>query len=305
MNTKTPLPYVIDILNNDYHLKAQSYGLGKKALLLLGNGFEGDTTYLLNSHSWLKDLSYRVINFNQAPLSSTLSKNACFEDYIKDAINNIEIVRQAFNIEELQILGHGWGSLFAIEYALSHPQTLDSLILINPTAHVPLAQQAILQLRYSLGHETAAIMARYEALGELNHPEYLAAITLLKYRYICRLDTWPSALSANYDKAMNSTLHQNLFGENPFYISGAAANWHRLEELATLRAPTLIISGLQGLFTTECSKRIAKQMPHAQVEILKNAASAPFAEEAERYFDILVNFLNKQRKTVVQLCSVS
>ena len=35
------------------------------------------------------------------------------------------------------------------------------------------------------------MMKRHEAAGTFDHPEYLAAITLLDHRHVCRLATWP------------------------------------------------------------------------------------------------------------------
>ena len=36
-------------------------------------------------------------------------------------------------------------------------------------------------------------MQRHEAEGTLDHAEYQAAITILNYRHVCRLDIWPDA----------------------------------------------------------------------------------------------------------------
>ena len=43
-------------------------------------------------------------------------------------------------------------------------------------------------LRGALGSETVAMMQRHEAMGTLDHPQYQAAITLLNYRHVCRLE---------------------------------------------------------------------------------------------------------------------
>lgn len=51
-----------------------------------------------------------------------------FDSYAGD----LEAVRQALDVKNLMLLGHGWGAAMAIEYAIAHPDRVSSLMLINP-----------------------------------------------------------------------------------------------------------------------------------------------------------------------------
>ena len=55
------------------------------------------------------------------------------------------------------------------------------------------------RLRRALGSETIAMMQRHEAEGTITHPEYLAAITILNYRHVCRLEEWPAPVKRSLD----------------------------------------------------------------------------------------------------------
>src|SRR3546814_8486398 len=56
------------------------------------------------------------------------------------------------------------------------------------------------RLRSALGPETVAMMQRHEADGTLDHPEYQAAITILNYRHVCRLQDWPEPVKTRSEE---------------------------------------------------------------------------------------------------------
>jgi pimeloyl-ACP methyl ester carboxylesterase len=53
--------------------------------------------------------------------------NFVFEKYLDD----IEAIRQAFRIKSFHLLGHSWGGILSLKYAVIHPDKVDSLILIG------------------------------------------------------------------------------------------------------------------------------------------------------------------------------
>ena len=47
--------------------------------------------------------------------------------------DEVEAVRKGLGLEQFYLLGHSWGGMLAIEYALAYPQYLDGLIISNMT----------------------------------------------------------------------------------------------------------------------------------------------------------------------------
>ena len=62
------------------------------------------------------------------------------------------------------------------------------------------------RLRAALGSETVAMMQRHEARGSFDHPDYRAAITLLNYRHVLRLECAPKPVNASLDGLEHGTL---------------------------------------------------------------------------------------------------
>jgi len=47
-------------------------------------------------------------------------------------VDDIDAVRQHFQLESPTLLGHSWGTVLALEYALRYPTRVSRLVLMNP-----------------------------------------------------------------------------------------------------------------------------------------------------------------------------
>lgn len=55
------------------------------------------------------------------------------EVFVKD----LEAIRKEFGFDKVTILGHSWGGFLEMKYALSHPEAIDKLILLNSVPASP------------------------------------------------------------------------------------------------------------------------------------------------------------------------
>ncbi|MCE6983012.1 proline iminopeptidase, partial [Pseudomonas frederiksbergensis] len=94
-----------------------------------------------------------------------------------------------------------------------------TLILENTVGDIPHLISELERLRSALGSETVAMMQRYEAQGNLDHPQYQAAITLLNYRHVCRLDEWPAPVNRSLGD-WNMGPYTTMQGPNEFLYIG-------------------------------------------------------------------------------------
>src|SRR5215216_257189 len=113
--------------------KAQLYyreiGQGQPIVVLHG-GPDFDSNYLLPDLDRLSD-SFRLIYYDQRGRGRS-AENVRAEDVtIHSEIQDLESLRRYFKMESLAVLGHSWGGLLAVEYAVRHPDRLSHLILMN------------------------------------------------------------------------------------------------------------------------------------------------------------------------------
>jgi len=63
-------------------------------------------------------------------------------------VDDLDKVRQYFHLKSPALLGHSWGAVLALEYALRHPERVSRIILMNP-APVSASDVAVLRKAYA------------------------------------------------------------------------------------------------------------------------------------------------------------
>ncbi|WP_260956673.1 proline iminopeptidase-family hydrolase [Pseudomonas citri] len=278
-----------------HNLVVYSFGEGDEVLLCLNGGPGLPCDYLRDAHGWLKDKGLRVVAFDQLGTGASDRPDDDSLWNITRYVAEVEQVRQALDLGRVHMLGHSWGGWLAIEYAIHHPQSLKSLILENTVGDIPHLSGELERLRGALGSETVAMMQRYEAQGNFDHPQYQAAITLLNYRHVCRLDEWPAPVKRSLDD-WNMGPYATMQGPNEFLYIGNLKDWNRLEQMSDFRMPVLITTGQHDELTPACALRMKRALrDRAELHVFPNSSHMPFYEEPQAYFPVLLDFLQRNR----------
>ncbi|WAC29397.1 proline iminopeptidase-family hydrolase [Ancylobacter sp. SL191] len=279
-----------DITVDGHRIVTYSFGTGAETVLLLNGGPGLPSDYLREAHSCLIDQGYRVVTFDQ--LGTGASDRPTDEGLwtIARYVEEVEAVRTALDLGRVHLLGHSWGGWLAIDYALTYPNALKSLILADTVADMPHLVSELEKLRAALGPETVAMMQKHEAAGTFDHPEYQAAITLLNYRHVCRLPEWPAPVKRSLDD-WNMGPYMTMQGPNEFLYTGNLKDWNRIPELHRITVPTLIVVGERDELTPACAMKMKHALPQARLNLVLNASHMPFYENPAGYYPVLLDFL--------------
>lgn len=271
-----------------------SFGDGTETLLCLNGGPGLPCDYLREAHSCFADEGFRVVAFDQLGTGASSRPTDPSLWTIDRYVEEVETVRNSLDLGKVHLLGHSWGGWLAIEYALRHQEQLESLILVSTVADIPHLTTELERLRGALGAETITMMQRHEAEGTFDHPEYMAAVTLLNYRHVCRLQKWPAPVTRSLDD-WNMGPYNAIQGPNEFLYIGNLKDWNRIPDLHQIRVPVSIICGEHDELTPACSMRIRHATPQAQLNIIPNASHMSFYENPDDYYPALLNFLTGSR----------
>jgi proline iminopeptidase len=189
----------IEVDVDGFRVVAYSFGSGKETVFCLNGGPGLPCDYLRESHSCLVDQGYRVVAFDQLGTGASDRPTDPALWTIGRYVEETETVRSKLGLGKVHMLGHSWGGWLAIDYALTYQENLQTLILEDTVADMPHLVQELDRLRSALGAETVAMMQKHEAQGTLSHPEYQAAVTILNYRHVCRLEEWPAPVMRSLD----------------------------------------------------------------------------------------------------------
>jgi len=147
-------------------------------------------------------------------------------------VDEVEQVRQALKLEKdnFYILGHSWGGILGLEYALKHQDKMNGLVISNMMVSVPdyntYADEVLGPL---LDPDTLAAIQAYEAAGDFDNPGYINTITNNYYpEHVLRmpLEEWPEPVMRGFDK-LNGQISAHLGPAEGFTQSHHPRTHHR------------------------------------------------------------------------------
>jgi proline-specific peptidase len=270
----------------------ESVGEGP-AILLLHGGPGAPSDYLVPLMA-LADDGCRVVRYDQ--LGSRRSDKP--EDpslYTPERFaEEVEIVRTALGLGKMHLIGQSWGSFLGLEYAITYPANLQSLVLYSGAASTAECVAGMNSLRAQLPDETQALMAELEAAGAVDAEDYLAAVDILMKRHLCRVDPYPPHLAESIEH-MALPVYQTMWGPNEFTCTGTLQSWDRTAELGQVRVPTLILCGKYDEVVPSCSETMQAGIPGSELVIFEESSHSSHFEEPERFFAVLKDFLRRTR----------
>lgn len=211
------------------------------------------------------------------------------ELYVAELAN----LREALGLERIHLLGHSWGGMLALEYALTRPDGLESLVLSSTLSSAALWEQEALRLRAELPAETLAVLERHEAAGTVHDPEYEEATKEYYRRHLCRLDPWPP-LVEEIMRVSRKEVYETMWGPNEMRPTGTLAGWEITERLGEITAPALVLCGRHDEATPRQAETIAAALGgESELAVLENSAHLTLIEETERYLELVRGFLRR------------
>jgi proline-specific peptidase len=202
-------------------------------------------------------------------------------------VAEVDTVRRALHLEQLHLLGHSWGGWLAIEYLLTHPPGVVSLVLASTSASMPQFVAEAARLKAALPPALAHTLARYEAADDFHHPAYEAAVREFYKRHLGRLDPWPEPLRLSTRNLTSNAFYETMSGPNECIMRGNLHDWDRIERLGEIRVPTLITVGRDDEITPTCAETMQRRLPQAQLQVFEQSSHMAHLEEPERYLQVV------------------
>jgi len=210
---------------------------------------------------------------------------------IERFVAEVDTVRRALGLEKIHLLGQSWGGLLAIEYMLSRPQGVVSLILASTSASLPQFVAETTRLKTELPLEIYQTLQRYETAGDYHHPDYEAAVLEFYKRHVCRLDPWPEPLLRTVANLNGNAVYETMNGPNEFIVIGNLKNWDRTDRLGEITVPTLITVGRYDELTPACAETLHRGIPNSRMVIFEESAHLAHLEEADTYLQVIADFM--------------
>jgi proline-specific peptidase len=209
-------------------------------------------------------------------------------------VDELRTVRDALGLDRIHLFGSSWGGMLAMEYALTQPAGLASLVLSSSPASIPVWAEETNRLRKELPPEVQHVLDEEEAADRLDSPEYEEATAEFYKRHVCRLDPWPDNVMRSFTGLReHPEVYLTMQGPNEFVITGTLKNWDITSRLGKIQVPTLITAGRYDEFTPRQAQELNSGIPGSELVTFENSSHMQFIEEPDRYFQVVGDFLDR------------
>jgi proline-specific peptidase len=209
-------------------------------------------------------------------------------------VDELRTLRERLGLEHIHLFGSSWGGMLAMEYALTRPDGLASLVLSSSPASIPVWAEEANRLRSALPEDVRRVLHEHEAAGTLDSPEYEAATMEFYKRHVCRLDPWPDYVLRSFaGLEEHPDVYTTMQGPNEFVITGTLKEWDLSDRLGEIDVPTLITAGRHDEFTPRQARSLNEGIRGSELVTFEHSSHMQFAEEAERYRQVVARFLER------------
>ena len=211
-------------------------------------------------------------------------------------VEEVEQVRQALKLDSsnFYLLGHSWGGILAIEYALKYQQHLKGLIISNMMASIPeYVQYAEKVLIPAMDTKVVAEIKKIEAKKDYDNPRYMDLLVPNYYAlHILRMppDQWPDPVNRAFLR-LNKSVYVPMQGPSEMSASGKLEKWDRLADLNKISVPTLSIGATHDTMDPKHMEKLATLLGKGRFLLCPNGSHMAMYDDQKIYFEGLVKFV--------------
>jgi proline iminopeptidase len=265
-------------------------------VLLLHGGPGATHEYFEAADSYFPGASVEYYYYDQ--LGSANSDAPDFPDLVNlpRYVEEVEQVRQGLGLDKKNffVLGHSWGGILAIEYALKYPQQLKGVIISNMMASIP-AYNAYAEkvLMPAMDQKALAEIKQLEKDGKYDDPRYMGLLMPHHYvHHVLRMpaDQWPEPVERSF-KRLNPKVYIPMQGPSELGASGALLLWDRVADLPKIAVPTLVIGARYDTMDPAHMKMMAAKVKHGRYLYCANGSHMSMYDDQKTWFEGVIRFL--------------
>lgn len=272
-------------------------GNNPKIKLLLLNGGPGAThEYFECMESFLPKEGIEFIYYDQLGCgNSDNPKDTAMWDLAR-YVEEVEQVRQALklNKDNFYLLGHSWGGILAMQYALKYQKNMKGMIISNMMSSIPkYGKYADEVLAKQMDPAVLKKIRTIEANNDYSNPEYMGLLMPNFYvKHICRipLDQWPEPVNRSFAK-MNQSLYVTMQGPSEFGVAGKLLKWDVSGQLKNITIPTLTIGAKYDTMDPKHMEWMASELKNGTYLHCPKGSHMSFYDDQQTYMAGIIDFM--------------
>ncbi len=211
-------------------------------------------------------------------------------------VEEVEQIRVALNLtkDNFYLMGHSWGGILAMQYALKYQENMKALIISNMMASCPAyGKYADDVLSKLMPSDVLAEIRAIEAKNDFSNPRYMELLVPNFYeKHVLRMpvSSWPDPMNRAFAK-MNQSLYVTMQGPSEFGIAGNLEKWDVTSQLKNITLPTLTIGAKHDTMDPEHMKWMSTAVQNGSYLFCPNGSHCALYDDQEVYVTGLIKFI--------------
>lgn len=282
-----PIPVTEGYLTlNGSEVYYKTLGAGAPLVIVHGGPVMDHSYFLPHMETLAQD--YQLIFYDQRACGRSALEVDQSKMSLAAFVEDIELLRQELELGDIHLLGHSWGGLLAMKYAIRYPQHLQSLMLSNSlpasTGHWQKEQELL-----------ARRLTKQDSLDRLAiaNSEEMRTNPALAVEKILRLSFQPQFYNPQLVDSLALFVPDDYMARSQAFqrLGPDLASFYLYDDLEQLEKPVLILYGDQEPAADISGKSLEETIPDARLVILNKCGHFPFVEQPEAYFRAIRAFL--------------
>jgi proline iminopeptidase len=294
--------WVVDV--DGGRLFGREVGNGDPTIVVVHGGPDFDHGYLLPEMDGLA-ASFRLAYYDQRGRGSSTLAGKPDSVTIQSEVDDLDAIRSYLGLDQIVVLGHSWGGLLAMEYAIRHRDRVSHLVLVNTA---PVSAVAAARFRQSLSdsrspHHAAALgailsSARYQS-GNLDADADYYGL------HFAHALSRPDQLEPLVGRLRRHMTSHGLLIARQIERGLYDQTWSRPDydlgpHLRTLDVPTLLLCGDQDFIPIDVAGDIHEQLPDSELVVIEQCGHFIHLEQPNAFHQALRTFLLHHTSTSVR-----
>ena len=200
-----------------------------------------------------------------------------------------DALRQSLGFDRWAVLGHSFGGMVALEFALRYPQNLSHLVLLDTCGDSCWVQENAPQILAKRGYSITTVKTAERFYnGEITPDEFMSSMRKLARAYYFRLSPLKLAHEVAIGMRMKTRPEALIFG-----YSQLLKGWTVMDRLDEIKVPTLVMAGRDDFqFPPEHQAALTAGIPNAHLEIIERAGHNSLSERPAEIIEALKRFMD-------------
>ena len=257
-------------------------------LVIVHGGPVLDHSYLLpHLEELAKD--YQLIFYDQRACGQSSVEVEAATMNLIGFVEDIEQIRQALQLDKINLFGHSWGGLLAMKYGVKYPENLNHLILSNAMAPSVIDWQLedgrVSEKVTNKDSKDRQVIMESGALQSANPTKAIEKLLRISFR--------PQMYDTSSLSKLKLYVPQDYMQRSQVFslLGTDLTDFNLYPDLKKITCPTLVIYGSEEPAASLHAQKMTESFPNGQLSIIQKSGHFPFIENPSTFNKEIKEFL--------------